>query len=454
MGTAEPLAVGRYTLYDALASGGMATVHLGRLVGEGGFSRTVAIKRLHPQFARDAAFVSMFMDEARLAGRIRHPNVVPVVDVVASNGELLLVMEYVHGETLSRVLRALVAHDERVPPPIAAAIMCDVLEGLHAAHEARDEKGEPLGIVHRDVSPQNIIVGADGVARVLDFGIAKAVGNLQETREGQLKGKLSYMAPEQLDQDATRSTDVFAASIVFWEMLTCKRLFHATTEAQVVMKILAAKVEAPSKVAPIADAWDAIVLRGLAADPKARFASAREMSAAVAKCAPKAEPSEVAEWLASHAHDALAARAAVVSNVESAPSRARMSAIAAPADALTKSDLSRDTPASGKRRSTGLFAGAIVTAVTAVAITVAIVVSRQQPARGVETSVSHSAAPLMVEPSAATPAPQETIAIVAVNVDAAAVATVAAPAPTVKPRLTPTARVVPSSASAKTPDFL
>jgi len=426
----------------------MATVHLGRLVGEGGFSRTVAIKRLHPQFARDAAFVSMFMDEARLAGRIRHPNVVPVVDVVASKGELLLVMEYVHGETLSRVLRTLAAHDERVPPPIAAAIICDVLEGLHAAHEARDEKGEPLGIVHRDVSPQNIIVGTDGVARVLDFGIAKAVGNLQETREGQLKGKLSYMAPEQLDQEASRSTDVFAASVVFWEMLTCKRLFHAATEAQVVMKILAAKVEPPSKLAPIGDAYDAVVVRGLAADPKARFASAREMSAAIAKCAPKAEPNEVAEWLASHAHDALADRAAVVSQVESAPSLAR-TAVAPPADALTKSDLSRDAPASGKR-GVGLVAVAIV---AAAAITVVAMYATRTPVRGTEAAASHSAA-RVVETSAP---PRESAAVIIATVDAAASVSstsTGTPASTAKPKSTATARIAPSSAPAKTPDFL
>src|SRR5689334_18826919 len=159
----------------------MATVHLGRLLGPVGFSRTVAIKRLHSQFASDPTFVSMFVDEARLAARIRHPNVVPTLDVATLGGELLLVMEYVPGESLSGLMRTVFEAGERIPPPVTAAIVCGVLEGLHAAHEARTEDGEPLDIVHRDVSPSNVLVGTDGIARVLDFGIAKAAFRVQTT---------------------------------------------------------------------------------------------------------------------------------------------------------------------------------------------------------------------------------------------------------------------------------
>jgi serine/threonine protein kinase len=190
--------VGRYALYGAIAAGGMATVHLGRLLGPVGFSRTVAIKRLHAQFASDPEFVSMFLDEARLAARIRHPNVVPTLDVVATGGELFLVMEYVPGESIARLARALREQKQTLPTRILSAVMAGVLHGLHAAHEAKDERGHPLGIVHRDMSPQNVLVGTDGVARVLDFGVAKAAGRMQTTREGQIKGKLSYMPPEQL----------------------------------------------------------------------------------------------------------------------------------------------------------------------------------------------------------------------------------------------------------------
>src|SRR6476659_4224909 len=144
--------VGRYALYDEIASGGMATVHCGRLLGPAGFSRTVAIKRLHAQFAKDPEFVSMFLDEARMAARIRHPNVVPTLDVVARDGELFLVMDFVHGESLSRLRRMARARNQRIHPMLAANLVSGALHGLHAAHYAMNERGEPLGIVHRDVS--------------------------------------------------------------------------------------------------------------------------------------------------------------------------------------------------------------------------------------------------------------------------------------------------------------
>jgi eukaryotic-like serine/threonine-protein kinase len=193
-----PIRVGRYALFDALASGGMATVYLGRLTGAAGFSRTVAVKRLHPNFAKEADFVGMLVDEARLAGRIRHPNVVPTLDVVQLPDELMLVMEYVHGEALSKLLRNVAAAKAQIPLPIASSIMIGSLHGLHAAHEATDERGAPLEIIHRDVSPQNILVGVDGNPRILDFGVARATGRIQATGDGKLKGKLAYMAPEQL----------------------------------------------------------------------------------------------------------------------------------------------------------------------------------------------------------------------------------------------------------------
>jgi eukaryotic-like serine/threonine-protein kinase len=168
-GPAPPLVVGRYALYGEIASGGMATVYYGRLIGPVGFSRTVAIKRLHAHFAKDPEFAVMFLDEARLAARIRHPNVVPTLDVVALEGELLLVMDYVQGDSLAQCLRAASAARQPIPLEVVSAIACAVLHGLHAAHEATNEQGEPLAMVHRDVSPQNVLVGADGVPRVLDL---------------------------------------------------------------------------------------------------------------------------------------------------------------------------------------------------------------------------------------------------------------------------------------------
>ncbi len=177
-----PRVFDRYRIGEAIASGGMATVHLGRLVGPAGFSRTVAIKRLHAYLAAESPeFVERFVDEARIASRVRHANVVPTLDVIAKDEELLLVLDYVHGESLARVRKMALELGERIPPRIASAIVVGVLRGLHAAHEATSTRGTPLDIVHRDVSPQNVLVGVDGVARVLDFGIAKAAGRVHET---------------------------------------------------------------------------------------------------------------------------------------------------------------------------------------------------------------------------------------------------------------------------------
>src|SRR5579885_2897041 len=156
----------------------MATVHVGRLVGPGGFGRTVAIKRLHTHLAEDEEFVSMLLDEARLAGRIQHPNVVGMLDVVTNDKEVLLVMEYVDGESLYKVIREAKKRDKRIPPNVASAILIDTLRGLGAAHDAKNERGEPLDIVHRDFTPHNIMVRRDGTSLVVDFGIAKAVGRL------------------------------------------------------------------------------------------------------------------------------------------------------------------------------------------------------------------------------------------------------------------------------------
>jgi serine/threonine-protein kinase len=330
---------GRYALHGPIARGGMATVHLGRLMGPVGFARTVAIKRLHPQFATDPDFVSMFVDEARLAARVRSPYVVPTVDVIATGGELLLVMDYVAGESLGRLVRAATDAAERVPVPIAVAVMSGVLYGLHAAHEARSERNEPLGIVHRDVSPQNILVGTDGLARVLDFGVAKAAGRLQTTRDGQLKGKLSYMAPEQLrNEPVTRRADVYSASVVLWEAITGERLFASDSEGALVTSVLLGRVEAPSravsKASPGADdetmhaieKLDAVVLRGLERDPARRFESAREMAMVLEASVRPATPAQVSEWLERIAGRVLADRAARVAAIESE------GAIAAPAD--------------------------------------------------------------------------------------------------------------------------
>jgi serine/threonine-protein kinase len=305
----------------------MATVHFGRLLGPVGFTRTVAVKRLHPQFARDPEFVAMFIDEARIAARIRHPNVVPTLDVVASGEEVFLVMDYVQGEPLSRLRRFASEANKPVSTKVLSSILCGVLHGLHAAHEAKSDQGKPLDIVHRDVSPQNILVGTDGISRVLDFGVAKALGRSHTTRDGHLKGKLTYMSPEQLEGKVSRRTDVFAASIVLWESLTDTRLFAGEDEVEVVGKILSKEIEPPSKYlagrtdgsvdAAGLERLDAVVMRGLARRPEDRFETAREMALALEACCGLASPTEVGEWVEATAGPVLHQRAMHVAEIES-----------------------------------------------------------------------------------------------------------------------------------------
>lgn len=316
----EPRAIGRYLLFSEIAAGGMASVHLGRLMGAVGFARTVAIKRLLPHFGKEPEFIAMFMDEARIAARIRHPNVVSTLDVVAEGDELFLIMDYVEGESLSKLLRAASAQGTPAPRGIVLSVMYGALQGLHAAHEARNESGELLHVVHRDVSPQNILVGVDGTPRVLDFGIAKAIGRLSNTQSGHVKGKFAYMAPEQLQGgEITRRTDIYGASVVLWEALTGRRLFSGE-EGVVIGRVLAGGAPAPSSVDPtIPPELDRVVLRGLAKDPEARFATALEMARAVGDAGALASALEIGEWVSKMAQATLDERAQLVSAVESSP---------------------------------------------------------------------------------------------------------------------------------------
>lgn len=311
--------VGRYVLHGPIAGGGMATVHLGRLRGAAGFARLVAIKQLHPQFARDPEFVAMFTDEARLAARVRHPNVVPTLDVVRDGGELFLVMELIVGETLAKLLRPEGHARERAPVRVAASIVAGALHGLHAAHEARGERGEALGIVHRDISPQNILVGTDGVARVVDFGVAKAVGRAQPTtQDGAVKGKLGYMAPEQLlGERVDRRADIFAAGVVLWEALVGERAFQGEDGATAIARVLDGKIDPPSARVAETAPFDAIVMRALDPRPAGRFSTALEMARAIEAVGRMATPGEVGLWVADRAEIALEERAARVTALES-----------------------------------------------------------------------------------------------------------------------------------------
>jgi len=326
-----PESFGRYLLYPAIARGGMATVHTARLVGAEGFTRLVAAKRLHPQFTDDPDFVTMFHDEACIASRIHHPNVVPVLDTVVSGNELILVQEYVHGVPLSQLMKVAQVSNEPIAIDVAIAVLTGVLAGLHGAHEVKDEGGSPLDIVHRDVSPANVMVSVEGVPRLLDFGIAKARTSTHHTREGVFKGKLAYMAPEQLRMEGIdRTVDVYATGVLAWELLVNRRVYDGRHELAFVTAVM--NGELPSVTAALAHTRDSIdearwndlvaiervVSRAMSIDSADRYATAEEMMRALHQVRASATSMAVAEWVRDAGADFLdQRRKTLASNEES-----------------------------------------------------------------------------------------------------------------------------------------
>jgi serine/threonine protein kinase len=306
-----PSAVGRYLLHQPIARGGMATVHAARLMAAEGVTRLVAAKRLHPQYVDDPEFVAMFHDEARIASCIHHPNVVPVLDVIHDGEEVILVQEYVHGVPLSNLIKYAIAERRPIALGIVLTIISGVLSGLHAAHEATDDVGEPLGIVHRDVSPQNVLVSVDGIPRLVDFGIAKARTSMHHTREGFLKGKLSYMAPEQLrGEGVTRAVDIYAAGVLLWELVVNRRFYDGGNDPEFVRAVALGATMTPTRALEVerkgvisAERWaqvyllEPIISRAMASAPEARFSTAAEMAAALAEIARNAPTPEVSSWV-------------------------------------------------------------------------------------------------------------------------------------------------------------
>jgi eukaryotic-like serine/threonine-protein kinase len=385
--------VARYAVYDEIASGGMAKVHFARSMRAAASSRTVAIKRLHAHYANDPEFASMFLDEARLASRVAHPNVVSTIDVIGDGDALLIVMDYVPGETLSKLLRKSAARGEPVPVGVAVTMLSGVLHGLHAAHEAKDARGVPLDIVHRDVSPQNVIVGVDGIARVFDFGIAKATGRAQTTRDGHVKGKLGYMAPELLSGRVSRQSDVFAASIVLWEVLTGRRLFGADNEGEAFVKIRTLRIPPPSAhAAAIPPELDAVVLRGLDRDPSRRFASAHEMALALERSSPRAPASEVGDWVRSLAGDVIEERARKLEEIESQPQVevAEPAPVARGAANVTPSPLVFAGPPARRPRGAALAFAAIVALLLGAGCAMAKRARDSKPRAGIAVSSSRT----------------------------------------------------------------
>jgi serine/threonine protein kinase len=260
---------------------------------------------------------------------------VQTLDVVASAEELLLVMEYVLGETLAQLIKRTRSAGRLTPIPVVVDVVTGLLNGLQAAHVATNENGEPLNVVHRDVSPHNILVGADGVTRVLDFGIAQAIGHMHQSRSGEVKGKIRYMPPEQFSgQDVGRAADIYAASVVLWEALTCSRLFGRGSDGEVISRMLEGNIPPPSNVRPdVPQALDEIVLRGLKSNPAQRYQTAKAMADALEDVAPPVTRSTVSNWVLESAGDDIRRRQECLARVESSitPSSVSPPAPAAPA---------------------------------------------------------------------------------------------------------------------------
>lgn len=295
---------GPYHLALEIASGGMATVYLA-VHGLEGFQNTVAVKRIHPHLAKDKSFVDMFADEAHIAARINHPYVCRVFDFGKTGDSYYIAMEFLRGEPLSRVFKTLTPERIASPrhPTIIARIIANLAEGLHAAHTLKDTQGVGLDVVHRDVTPQNLFVLCDGTVRVTDFGIARARVRSHQTEGGRIKGKLSYMSPEQLNQQAVDCrSDIWGLGVVAWELLTGRRLFRAASEGETVLSVLSRPIPPPSRFAGgVPRQLDAIVLRALSRDVETRYSSARELvralEAFLAASGDTVPTMDIADWV-------------------------------------------------------------------------------------------------------------------------------------------------------------
>jgi eukaryotic-like serine/threonine-protein kinase len=315
-----PARLGRYKVLTRLASGGMGTVWIAQVEGALGFERLVAIKTIRSDYAQEDPFRTMFIDEVRIASRIEHPNVARVLDVGENEGRPYVVFEWVHGESVSALARAVRKKGDVVSASVVLRIVVDACKGLHAAHELRDEAGAPLNVVHRDVSPQNVLVGVNGSVKVIDFGIAKARDRLSsETTVSSLKGKVSYMSPEQaLALPLDRRADVFGLGAFAYELLAGRSPYAASNETATLHRL--ATGDPPPMPLPDGVPSDiaALVLRAIEREPERRFASALELSTAIEDADAAARASgrsslvatseELAEYVAFHLADSLEAR--------------------------------------------------------------------------------------------------------------------------------------------------
>jgi serine/threonine-protein kinase len=315
MPSAAPRRLGKYDLVARIAKGGMAEIYLARQHGMVGFSRLVVVKCILPHLAEEPQFVRMFLEEARIAALISHPNVVQIYDVGEFEGHYFIAMEYINGPPVATVVRKLRAKRAAIPWTVAAEIVAQACDGLHAAHELRDYAGELLQLVHRDVSPHNLMIGEGGLVKLVDFGIAKAQISTVQTRTGAIKGKYPYMSPEQCRGDPLdRRTDLFSLGAVFFELVSGRRLFQRQTDLMTLKAITEEPIPFAREVQPdVPEEVSAFVYRCLARDRDARFATAAAMGAGVRKIvsvlAAESGPGVVARYLEQHHSELLQTRA-------------------------------------------------------------------------------------------------------------------------------------------------
>ncbi len=274
---------GRYELLRKLASGGMGQVYLARQKGPVGFQKLLVVKRLLPHLSEDDEFIQMFLDEARIAAVLNHPNIAQIFDLGEVDGIYFIAMEYVHGEAIADVNKRAIQRKGAMPVALKCRVIADAAAGLDAAHHARSPSGRKLGLIHRDVSPQNVLVGFNGSVKIIDFGVAKAAIKLSQTMVGTIKGKHAYMSPEQARGEPLDSrSDVFGLGTVFYELLTNTRLFKRETEMTTLKAVVSAKVTPPSELVPgLPKALDAVVLKALARNRDERFSTAGDMQLAI-----------------------------------------------------------------------------------------------------------------------------------------------------------------------------
>jgi len=438
--------LGRYELRYTIATGGMATLHVAVTRGASGFGKVFALKLIHPHLATERSFIEMFLDEARIASLIQHPNVCSVIDFGDADGQYYLTMEYLVGVPLARLCWALRrlrhrSHQARVPL-IAARLIADACEGLHAAHELCDSSGRPLHVVHRDVSPTNLFVTRDGSLKVVDFGVASAENRVHHTVAGMVKGKFAYMAPEQLQgTPIDRRADIWSLGVVLWEMVSGRALFRGKNDSETIMRVVRGQVPSLDTLCEgMPEGLDTVVRRALSLDRKSRFPSARAMGHALrtwlGKQPDPVDTVEISEWVESLFGDELREQHRLASRAlsESTGAQALPRLLGLePARTPSGPALSGIVERHRRRRplrTVGLFAAVAALALAAFTITAEVI---RIPAATLGESPVHAARAPIVVPRLVEPSPAPSIE------PAAIVEPIVVPLPTPPP--VPIARV-------------